>query len=184
MKRILTLFLAFVTAAVLFTSCGPDKKPDSDPTPTPSTVASPSAFSTSGTSDEPSPTPTPTETSLYNAKTDLPEGLNFKDAEIHMISRSHSYYKDEITLDGGVSDGDPILNAVYQRNLNVEQKLGVVIENFKTASGGDHTANFDIINLLKNEMDSKIYNYDIMFSPSYACVYRTTDALWEDLLQK
>ena len=179
MKRLLTLLLILATLVTLCASCAPEKKPD--PTPTPSTVASPSAFSTSGTGDEPTPTPTPTETSLYNAKTDLPEGLNFKDAEIHMISRSHSYYKDEITLDGGVSDGDPILNAVYQRNLNVEQKLGVVIENFKTASGGDHTANFDIINLLKNEMDSKIYNYDIMFSPSYACVYRTTDALWEDL---
>ena len=122
MKRILTLFLAFVTVAVLFTSCGPDKKPDSDPTPTPSTVASPSAFSTSGTSDE--PTPTPTETSLYNAKTDLPDGLNFNDAEINCISRIYSIYKDEITLDGGVSDGDPILNSIYQRNLNVEQQLG------------------------------------------------------------
>ena len=179
MKRILTLFLAFVTVAVLFTSCGPDKKPDSDPTP--STTASPSSSSTSGTSDEPTPTPTPTETSLYNAKTDLPDGLNFNDAEINCISRIYSIYKDEITLDGGVSDGDPILNSIYQRNLNVEQQLGLKINNFKTSSGGDFMSNFDILNILQNEMGAKTYNYDIIFSPSFACVYRTADALWEDL---
>lgn len=174
MKKFLVLLLTIAMLASLFVACTPADKPEE--TPGESTPSSPSAESTP--SDNPDESD-PEESGMYNSVTALPENLDFGGKEIQFISREFGIYNDELTVEG--TTGDPIIDAIYLRNLNVETQLDVTIVNNKMSPGADFYANFDVINKVKNEMGAEAYNYDIMFSPSFACVFRTTDALWEDL---
>lgn len=117
----------------------------------------------------------------YNSVTNIPENLNYGgEKEVNIICSGRTIYGDEISVE--MTNGDPINDAIYQRNLNVETTLGVKIISHPIAVNNDWTANFDCINKVKTEMNGGAYNYDIMYSPSYACVFRTSDGLWEDLL--
>ena len=80
---------------------------------------------------------------------DIPEDLNFGNNEVDIISRQYSIYNDEVTVDG--TNGDPINDAVYKRQVAVEERLGVEIINHKMSPEGDFEANFDCINKVKSE---------------------------------
>ena len=173
MKRIVVLLLIFsLLLSCFLTSC-------QEPTDNSQPESSPEASESFGTPEGNAPT-TPTEPVETIPTPDLPEDLNFGNSEVHFISRQFSIYNDELTVEG--TTGDPINDAVYKRQIAVEDRLGVEIINNKMSPEGDFGANFDCINKVKSEMMSNAYNYDIMFSPSFACVFRTADCLWEDLL--
>lgn len=170
MKKFLILLLAILTITSAFVSCTP-AGPSEEGTGSSSEAPSQSEPESSGEESS--------ETGPYNSVTAIPDDLNFGDKEVQFISREFSIYNDELTVEG--TTGDPIIDAIYKRNINVETQLGITIVNNKMSPGADFYANFDIINKVKNEMGAEAYNYDIMFSPSFACVFRTSDCLWEDL---
>ena len=170
MKKFLALLLTVIMLASVLSACSPAEVPEAP--------KESSSIEESSTPEE-TPVEEPEETSRYNASTNIPTDLNYGDKEVHFVSREFSIYNDELTVEN--TTGDPIIDAVYQRNINVETQLGITIVNNKMSPGADFYANFDIINKVKNEMEGNAFNYDIMLSPSFACVFRTSDGLWEDL---
>ena len=60
---------------------------------------------------------------------DIPADLNFGGETINVFSRAHFRFNDEVTVDE--ANGDVVNDAIYDREIAVEDRLGVKIENFK-----------------------------------------------------
>ena len=67
---------------------------------------------------------------------DIPADLNFGGETINVFSRAHFRFNDEVTVDE--ANGDVVNDAIYDREIAVEDRLGVKIENFKDNPEAGH----------------------------------------------
>ena len=133
MKKLITLFLALVMVLSMFAACS-DKKPQEQPEGSESTPSSggetPSASDIPSTGDDaPSTagpggetTPPEVETSV-NQAIGIPEDLNYEGNEFTIVHWEPSM--DEFDVSAEDQTGDPILDAIYKRNIYTEDLLDV-----------------------------------------------------------
>ncbi len=112
MKKQLSAFLAMLMLASALTACA------SDP-------AQGSTDTTPAVSGETETTvPVETETGREDARDNLPADLKFDGQTINVIYRGESYYE-KWDMIGTDNTGEIIQDAIWQRNLNVETRLGI-----------------------------------------------------------
>jgi hypothetical protein len=92
----------------------------------------------------------------------LPSNLNFAGAEFTIISRDREgWTRGEVSVDG--LNGDPVNDAIFERNKAVEQRL-----NFKLTSILDKDAGSDVVpNKVVQAVQAGTSDYDIMAACSY-----------------
>ncbi len=167
MKKYLSLTLALVLIAlslVSLASCGDTDAPvaESDTAAAAQTTAAPETE--------------PAETVDMNKVAELPE-LNYKDEVITVISSGKDWWVDEVSVEQ--SNGEVINDAVWNRNLRVEQRLGVKINNVIIPFSGYG----DIDSKVAKDFSAGDNNYDISFMNSYRAVMDITKGYFFDLIQ-
>ena len=121
-KRLFLLLLsAILAAALLLCACA---KPEGD---SPETTVSQTGAATDTGSE-------PVETEDMNYVAELPENLNYGGRTISFLVEGQSFAADE--FDAPNLNGEIVNDAVYERNMAVEDRLGVKL-NFTVASASD-----------------------------------------------
>ena len=121
MKKVLVLLLALIMVLSAFVTCGPKdpaQQGGESSTPAGNDPQQPGA-------SDPKPSESESESTIGN----LDPSLNLNGKEVTVISRSHYWFADEVSVED--PSGDPIESAMFQRNLDVERILNCTLENFK-----------------------------------------------------
>lgn len=160
--RIVSMLIAILMLAAFAVSCA---QPDEEkPVETDAGTAA---------SDEGDTTPPETK-SQYDIQSNLPSDLDFKDAPIRILSRDSDWVRDEISVTD--YSGETINDAAYQRNIAVEEQIGVKIEN--TMLTGD---NYVVTNEIKNLVLSSTDAYELLANSCYSTIMYTGDGLFRNL---
>lgn len=160
--RILALLLALVTLACLAVACADSQEDPHDTT----TAGTPGADTTPAADD--------TTTDQYYVENNLPADLRFDGKTIRLLSRDNDGVRDELTVDD--YNGDIINDAVYRRNLNVEEQLGIHIEN--TQLTGD---NYVVTEKLRTLVGAQTDEFDVVANSCYSTIMYTSEGLFQDL---
>lgn len=113
MKRTLAAILASLMILPALAACSSGDQPDTKDT-TPST-SSPAGDTSAPDTEE-------TTTDRAHTKDNLPSDLNFDGESIRITCRGHENFTWELIAE---DNGDVVDSAIYNRNLNVEERLGV-----------------------------------------------------------
>ncbi|MCQ2428111.1 MAG: hypothetical protein MJ137_06900 [Clostridia bacterium] len=160
--RILSAVLSLLMLAAAFAACA-EKNPDSETTP--AAVATTSPENTSSA-----------VTDKYEIGDKVPANLRFDGEKIVILSRGRDWCKDEVSSE---SDGNIIHEAVFKRNLNVEERLGVTIENILDPG----TDNYTIGEVhIRNQVQSGNNDYSLICASVYASIIHTNENLYIDLM--
>ena len=119
-------------------------------------------------------TEAPPETDKYEIGDNLPV-LNYGGETINILSRDHDWFRDEIKVDA--DDGDVVHSAIFRRNLLVEERLGVSIEN-KQVGGDAYQISEDH---LRKQMSGGLNEYSLVSCSVYASIIHTNENLYYDL---
>ncbi|MBQ3178566.1 MAG: hypothetical protein IJB52_12175 [Clostridia bacterium] len=114
-----------------------------------------------------------TETGRADVKDNLPEGLQFDGEQINVFIRPECALFDAT----GDNSGDVVFDAVYNRNLSVEERLGIKL-NYILTEGNDF-----------NFMAQQVYDsvmagsddYDILMQRGMQCFNQSLQGLYVDL---
>ncbi|MCD7746780.1 MAG: extracellular solute-binding protein [Firmicutes bacterium] len=94
---------------------------------------------------------------------DIPDGVDYEDYVFTMLCHTDVWYNYG-TTDWDEPSDDLREQALYERGLAVEDLLNVTIDMYQTNIGGD------VYSIFKNDADSGLYTYDIVFnSTDYQC---------------
>ncbi len=162
MKNLSRAVAVFVLAAMLiltFASCS--DKTEGDETTT-------SGFETG------SPIGTDAETTTPK-QDNLPDGLDYGQQEIRIISRDSDWVRGEIYI--GEITGDLINDAVYNRDVAVEDRLNVKIKSYEIA-GVD---NYAVSNAVRNSVKAGTDDYDILANSVYSTIMYTAENIFRNL---
>ena len=161
MKRLFSVILVLSMLIVLF-SCA---RAGDDKETMPSTTAS-SLDSMPDTAEE----------TKYQGD-DVPASVNFSERVINIASSDRSWYEDEVT----VSDlnGEVVNDSVYERNINVENRLGVKINNIKIPYANSNSSTVDAIS---KAVLSGTPDYDIVYANAYVSIDASIKGIYRDLL--
>ena len=134
------------------------------------------------TSDENTDTQAPdvTQAAVTEGETvprdSIPDDLDFGGDEVTFISRyREGWTSGEISVPSLKSE--PVNDAVYERNKNVEQRLNVVINNAEIRTE-DYN---EVPNKVKLAVQAGTADYDIMAAPCITALPATLDGLFVDL---
>lgn len=152
-KRILSAFLAAVMSLGVLVSCASGDTAGDDTTP-----------AVTGGSDTVVTEPAEeTTTGRENAKDNIPADLRFDGETVSMIYRNENNdYYGQWDMVGTDNSGDVIFDAVWQRNLNVQDRFGITLNIQPTQATGLS----NVANELKNLVFSGSDEYDIICSTS------------------
>ncbi len=157
-KKRLSLVLAMLLAASAITSCG---TPDQTET-------------TADTAAEPTET-TPAETEIQD---DIPDGLKFSGETYTILSREDLQWENEMCTDD--LTGDIVNDAIYNREIIVEDRLDVAVDAFKTPGiWGNENAFFDKIRTAVRAGDA---SYQLVAGYAYYVTALATEGLFTNLL--
>ena len=122
-------------------------------------------------------TTAPVETEAETELTDwLPDGLNYGDAEITIISRyREGWTSGEIAVDGIISE--PVNDAVFERNKATEERLGVKIVSIEENDNDPGV----VVNKVANAVKAGTDEYDIMAAACYMAVNESLGGTFADL---
>lgn len=171
MKKVLVLLLALIMVLSAFVACGPK-----DPAQQGGESSTPAGNDPQqpGASDS-KPSESESESTIGN----LDPSLNLNGKEVTVISRSHYWFADEVSVED--PSGDPIESAMFQRNLDVERILNCTLENFKvTETGTGGTADYAVVNQLKNTIGPDC-PYDIVSTSAYTAFENTAAGICHNL---
>ena len=147
--RLISLLLSVILAAIfLLSACA---KPEGNPSDT--TVSQTGASSDSETE--------PVETQDMNYIVELPENLNFGGRTISFLVEGQSFAADEFNAPN--LNGEIVNDAVYERNMAVEDRLGVEMK-FTVASSSDV---YDVGNKIEVCVNSGDKSFNITTMPGY-----------------
>lgn len=169
MKKTLALLLALLTVMSVLCACATPADPDDGETVETTTPAAQTP------SDE---VTTPTEETTadkYDVGDNLPE-LNFGGATFTILSRGRDWCRDEVSVED--MNGEPINDAVYNRNIAVESRLGIEINNIMTTDNDNYT----ISNTIRTSVNSGDKEYDMLANSVYSTIMYTGEGLFQDLL--
>ncbi len=165
--RILACLLALLMLCLTAVACADngdeDIGEDVDTTPDAGAQTTPA--------DVPEETTTANE---YQVEDGLPADLKFDGETVHVLSRDNDGSRDEISVDD--YNGEPINDAIYERNIEVENRLGIEIENTKL-SGGAYVVTEEIRTLVQ----SGTHAYDMFANSCYSTIMYTSEGLFHDL---
>ncbi len=193
MKRLITLLLAIVMIASMFAACGSSdtpgtesgdqsKAPESSGTATDAPTGSTGAPSGESTNDpaisETTPPEDTEELSEYE-KIGIPE-LNYNNATINIACWNSEQPEFDISADDA-NTGDPILDAIYKKNLYTEQTLGVELEFIVVPGAGNQTEIVGWCDTVKNMQSDPSTPVDILACYSRTAAYATISGLNQDL---
>ena len=151
MKKVLLLALALIMVLSAFVACNPSDDTPVETTKKPSSNAS-----------------TPKE-QIGN----LDPSIDLNEKEISILSRSHQWFADEVSVEK--NEGDPIDNAIYTRNLAVEQLLNCTIKNYPVLETGIDPDYCVITELQKTQGPD--CPYDILSASAYTAFQYTASGL-------
>ncbi len=161
MKKVLS-FILLLSMLILATACADNGKQPGD---TDSTSAG------ADTGNEVSE-----ETTSQYTKDDLPAGLNFSGKTINIASSDRSWWVDEVTVKD--LNGEIVNDAVYNRNLAVEARLNVVINNIKIPYADSNSSTVDAV---KKSVLSGSGDYDIAYVNAYQSLYNSINGIYHNL---
>ncbi|MBQ9080955.1 MAG: hypothetical protein IJY27_07795 [Clostridia bacterium] len=168
MKKTLSLLLTLLM--FLSVLCGCAQPADDGNTDT-------SADTTPAKQSETADTSSPAETTdKYDIGDTLPE-LNYGGDSVMILSRGRDWCDDEVSVTD--MNGEPINDAIYNRNLEVEARLGVKIENIMT-SGSD---NYEISDMIRTQVNSATDEYDMLANSVYSTIMYTGEGLFQNLYE-
>ena len=146
MKKTLAALLAALMLLPTFASCANDTDiPDETRT------------STQAATEE--------ETGVHD---DLPDDLYYNGDEVTIISRyKEGWTSGEIAVEG--VKGEPVNDAVFERNKTVEERLGIKIISIEDDDPGEHT----VVNRVALAVKGGTKDYDIMAAACYATLPET-----------
>ncbi len=126
-KRILCALLAVMLSLGVLVSCASGSK-----TETPSTTA---AVGNATEAADTTADTQPVETGRESVKDAIPEGLRFDGETVNIVYRNEIWYETWDTI-GTDNSGDMIQDAIWQRNINVEERFGVTLNLQPTQTTG------------------------------------------------
>ena len=156
MKRILVLALSVLMVLSTFVACSPADGGGDSSAP-------------AGNAN----TPTTPQKQIGN----LDPNINLGEKEVVILSRGHAAFEDEVSVESG--GGDPIDQAIYDRNSDVQRILNCVIKNVKaieTTIGTGDTGDAAVIAELKKTRGPDC-TYDIVSASAYTAFGNATEAL-------
>ena len=176
MKKLLTLLLALVMVVGVLAACNDSSNaPETTKKPTDS-QKDPNA--TQGGDGTPGATD-PVDTTPVEQKLNIDlEGLDYGNREFYIYHWSTS--SPEFDVDEEAQEGDPIQEALYQRNLKLEEGLGIKL-NFhgETGGAGDESSFTDKLATRVQDPETPV---DLVASYSRAAPFVLVEGLAVDLL--
>ena len=156
-KRILSAILAGLLLAGSLTACATGNAPPADTKPSTQTTS-------------------PAEEGETELRDNLPDDLNFGGEEIVFISRDRDGWTDrEIWVEA--VNGEPINDAVYERNKAVEQRLNVKIVNvFEDDMNG-----YTIVNRVDTAVKAGTNEYDVLGAACYITLGQSINGTFANL---
>ena len=106
----------------------------------------------------------------------LPDDLYYNDDEVTIISRyKEGWTSGEIAVEG--LTGEPVNDAVFERNRAVENRLGIKIISIED-TGSTHDA---VVNKVATSVKGGLKDYDIMAAPAYTSLAETLNGTFINL---
>lgn len=106
----------------------------------------------------------------------LPDDLNYNGDEITIISRyREGWTSGEISVEK--SNGEPVNDAVYERNLVVQDRLGVTIVSIEDKNADQNT----VVNLVKKAVQTESDEYDILACACYLMLNESLSGTFANL---
>ena len=173
MKKIFTMFLAVIMLVSVFAACKKDPEPSATPTPS-QNQGDPSASENTPSPSGQTPSPTPSESGKTYPSL---SGIDLGERTITIISRSHDWFRDEVSVENS-GDGDPIKNAIFQRNLDTERILNCELENVMIDNGSD--GDLCVVKKVETTLGPDC-PYQIMSNSAYTSFEYTTRGIVQDL---
>ena len=172
MKKLITLLLAMIMILSVFVACKPaEKNPEGQPGASSSNPEASANGSDSEAED--------TEPLSEYEKIGIPE-LNYEDAVINIACWNSENPEYDVTADDA-NTGDPILDAIYKRNLYTEQVLGVDLEFTAIPGAGNQSEIISWCETAKNMQSDPATPVDILSCYSRTAAYATINGLNQDL---
>ena len=152
LKKPIATLLALLILIGTLVACG-EKAPE----PVQTTTGNAEAVTTATSAAETEPA----ETDRAHTKDNLPEDLNFNDASVSILfPMSDGGQADQIDFATEVN-GEVVNDAVYQRQLAVEDRLGVKLVIYSD----DSVTSW--VDKLRNDVKSDTGSYDIVYGPQH-----------------
>lgn len=123
---------------------------------------------------ETTPVSSDTTAGQYDVSSNLPADLRFDGEVVRVVSRNNDGVSDEIAVDD--YSGEPINDAIYERNLAIEALLGIDIEN-TLLSGGQYVVTEEVRQMVQSGTDA----YDMLANSTYSTIMYTGEGLFHDL---
>ena len=173
MKKLILMLLTLSIMLTSFVACTPGQTPSES-----GGESTPSQNVPNETPGETSPggETNPPETSSEVVIGNLDPNIDLGGKEVVIVSRDDPWTIDEVSVER--TTGDPINDAIFQRNLNVESQLNIEITNFLTA--GTSTSDYSVVNALKNTAGPDC-PYHIAAAPAYTAFENTATGLFQNL---
>ena len=172
MKKIITLFLVLAMVVSMFSACSNPEDPAGESTPPKAEGNSTPAPDASNKDEE-------TEAANDYIKSGLPEGLNYGGNPIYIACWYSG--QPEYEVDDSELDGDPIVDAIYKRNLYTEQLLNVELDFIPIEGAGNASEIIGWCEKAKKMMDDPNTPLDILSSYSRTGAQATVRGLNQDL---
>lgn len=161
--RILSILLAAILSAGALVSCSGGKENPNTPGTSAPTSGAADTTAPSGGEDT-----TPGTTARSEAKDNLPADLKFDGETINVIYRNEEWYANWDMI-GTDNSGDIIWDAIWQRNINVEERFGITLNIQPTTATG--------LNNVANELKQLVFagsdEYDIICSTANTTVQQS-----------
>ena len=167
MKKIIALLLAMLTVLTVMCACATPETPDDQTVETTPAAQTPTDAVTTPAEE--------TTADKYEVGDSLPE-LNFGGETFTILSRGRDWVRDEVSVED--MNGEPINDAVYNRNIAVETRLGIEINNIMTSDNDNYT----ISNTIRNSVNAGDKDYDMLANSVYSTIMYTGEGLFQDLL--
>lgn len=106
---------------------------------------------------------------------DLPDDLDFEEAEINFLFANRPGREDELVSEDGVNGG-AIGSAVYERNVTVEEQLSVKLNMIPNDTD-------DVANDLKRDYQTGTGDYDLIADGTYKAITPVIEGCYKDLNQ-
>jgi len=159
MKHIAAIVTA-LSMLILLCACADQTDPDKETTNIQTTTAP---------SDEETKSP-------YDISDDLPAGLNYDGRVINVVSSDRSWWIDEVTVEQ--QNGEVVNDAVYNRNLAVEARLNLKINNIKIPYANSNSSTVDAVRI---SVQAGSPDYDIAFVNAYQSLYNSLNGIYHNL---
>ncbi len=155
MKKLLVLILAVIMALSAFVACGPADGGEE-----------------SSSNNKPQ-NQTPASTAKIG---NLDPNINLNEKEVNIISRNHAWMIDEVSVES--QNADPINDAIYKRNDNVQRLINVKIKN--TLIPGAVNADYVVIDEI-NKTKGPDCPYHIAANSAYTSFEKTSEGYFRNL---